>query len=256
MTVATEENSYGLVGGKWFDGYVRCFPVFSGDAIKIVQVFEYHNLKSDCSNSYYECLAERFASMDFKEFFGTTNKRCRHQTKCTPYSLPFNGKDIPLCRNEFDRACSAKALAHLKIDQKNHCKRSCHVEEYKTKSVRGGLREQSGIDKMNETAWHIWLNENWNWTDGQEPRRSFVMEYNFELPSITRDHRSEEPFKTVRTEYLIMTWMLLVGNVGRTWGMFVGFSLFGIFEFIAEAVTLLYASKKARIVLKANVQLA
>ena len=56
--------------------------------------------------------------------------------------------------------------------------------EYKTKSVRGGLREQSGIDKMNETAWHIWLNENWNWTDGQEPRRSFVVEYNFELPSM------------------------------------------------------------------------
>ena len=50
------------------------------------------------------------------------------------------------------------------------------------------------------------------------------------------DLRSAEPFKIVRKEYLTMSGMLLVGNVGGMLGMFVGFSfmgstawLFGIF---------------------------
>ena len=39
-----------------------------------------------------------------------------------------------------------------------------------------------------------------------------------------------EPFKTVNVEYLEMTLMSLIGSVGGTLGMFVGFSFMGMLE--------------------------
>ena len=40
--------------------------------------------------------------------------------------------------------------------------------------------------------------------------------------------------KTVKTEHLVMSRMSLLGNVGGTLGMFVGFSFFGFYECICE----------------------
>ena len=60
----------------------------------------------------------------------------------------------------------------------------------------------------------------------------FLMDYTFQLPVDTRSLRSDYPFKIVKKEYLIMTWMTLVGNVGGTLGMFIGFSFLNSTEWI------------------------
>ena len=52
-----------------------------------------------------------------------------------------------------------------------------------------------------------------------------------------RDHRSEEPYKTVRKEYLLMSGMSLVGNVGGMLGLFIGFSFLGLSESIMDCIT-------------------
>ena len=62
------------------------------------------------------------------------------------------------------------------------------------------------------------------------PENTQVFGYSFQLPISIKDHRSEKPFKTVKTEYLIMSWVSLVAQVGGTFGMFIGFSFLGIFE--------------------------
>ena len=58
----------------------------------------------------------------------------------------------------------------------------------------------------------------------------------FELPESTVDLRSRKPFKTAKTEYLIVSWMSLVGNVGRTLGMFTGFSFIATSKWCATVV--------------------
>ena len=60
----------------------------------------------------------------------------------------------------------------------------------------------------------------------------FLMDYTFQLPVDTRSLRSDYPFKIVKKEYLIMTWMTLVGNVGGTLGMFIGFSFITTSEWL------------------------
>ena len=61
---------------------------------------------------------------------------------------------------------------------------------------------------------------------------SFPMgfQYQFASPVGTKDQRSKELFKTVKQEYLVNSFLSLVGNIGGTMGMFIGFSIIGMFE--------------------------
>ena len=78
----------------------------------------------------------------------------------------------------------------------------------------------------------------------QDANRSFDFEAYFELPETTRDVRRDMPFKTIRTEYLLMSQMLLVGNVGGTLGVFIGFSIFGTSEWFIGVFTKLWTCFK------------
>ena len=60
--------------------------------------------------------------------------------------------------------------------------------------------------------------------------------YQFELPKCNRDNRSKAPYKIVKQEYLVNSWIsLLVGTIGGTLGMFVGISFIGTLEWIIDA---------------------
>ena len=61
---------------------------------------------------------------------------------------------------------------------------------------------------------------------------TLVVGYKFELPDYNTNSRSDEPYKTVKREYLIITWISMIGTVGGTLGMFVGFSLIGTSEWL------------------------
>ena len=48
---------------------------------------------------------------------------------------------------------------------------------------------------------------------------------------------SRKPFKIIKKEYLILNDMSLIGNVGGTLGMFVGFSFIGTFEWLLDILS-------------------
>ena len=84
--------------------------------------------------------------------------------------------------------------------------------------------------RVEETGdWNEWIGKTWNW-HGRDPRHIYVIEYYFEVPADMQGVPSEIPFKTVKTEYPRTSLMSLVGNVGGTLGMFVGFTFIGITE--------------------------
>ena len=68
----------------------------------------------------------------------------------------------------------------------------------------------------------------------KDPTYMIVVEIQFEVPSDLKNVGSVKPFKTVKTEYLITTFMSLVGNVGGTLGMFVGFSFIGMADWFTS----------------------
>ena len=66
-------------------------------------------------------------------------------------------------------------------------------------------------------------------------REPWSFEYHFVIPESSKDIRIMKPFKYVYKEYLIMSEISLIGNVGGTLGLFVGFSFLGTSEWLIEA---------------------
>ena len=58
------------------------------------------------------------------------------------------------------------------------------------------------------------------------------------MPKYNRDTRSKTPYKTVKTEYLVNSLVIvsLIGTVGGTMGMFVGFSFMGTSEWLHDNI--------------------
>ena len=221
VMVTSEANSFGLAGGKWFDGLViknkLKFSALYGainnkNEIKIIEVIEYKNMEFDCSKeSYYQCLARRFMNLeDDKHHLHYKNgSKCSIKNSCAPFSLPrVDGRDIPIC--DLNISCSQEVLEKLESDQDMHCKRSCHAKEFKTEVYTANKAAKEDLE--------------------------FDVTIRFELPESTLDLRSKKPFKTVKTEYLIVSWMSLVGNVGGTLGMFTGFSFITTSKWFAALV--------------------
>ena len=214
--MTSEKNSYGVTNERWFDGTVE-YPSCDiwnfddqngGCEINILEVTQYQNLPSACSHdSYYECLAKRFETLDTKSFWQSKGFNCAFQEKCMPFLLPLR-YTIPDCKNDTERVCSEDAIKTLVDNQENHCKKSCLVTEYKT--------EQTEIkpDEKNTMKVRYWFG------DG--------------VPISGYGHL-DHLLKYVKKEYLIISPMALVGNVGGILGLFVGFSFISAYESLMDA---------------------
>ena len=220
--VTSEKNSYGLAKRKWFDGNLNPnFKTWTGQMIRIAQVNEFRHLYKECTNdSYYECLAKRMRTFDLRNLF------CGNLSVCAPgISLPaIEGYEMPSCpntpgssNNEF--GCSNAALNRLMTDQWKHCKKSCIVKEFHLE-----------ID----STFNLFQNEQYQ--KHYETKPFWAVRFEFDSPMTSSDSRLMQPFKTVNEEYLIISQFTLIGNVGGTIGMFVGFSLMGTSEWVMTLV--------------------
>ena len=221
----TEENAYGAVGERWFDGKPICAKHIQPSALlHILGVTQY--VKMGTCSSYSEKLAERFVMFDFRQKVVRNGKeiQCPNEEICFPISLPFKNNNISLCHNETHRSCYHEIIEHLKLDHEKHCKKTQNGKEFEIE----------------------WLNQGRNTTNDLKPNSKFrIIEYKFSVPLFILDHRSEEPFKTVMTEYYVTTGLSLVGNIGGTLGMFIGFSFLGTAEWLLNvAETVIKGLKK------------
>ena len=133
-----------------------------------------------------------------------------------------------------------KVIYDLEVNQEFHCKKACREEEFKISYIEGGL----GFGQLTE-----WVNKSWN-PDIPEnhlyKKTHHVVGYKFALPKFNRGIRSRKPYKTVKKEYLINTLISLIGTVGGTMGMFVGFSFIGTSEWLSGNIKSIVAKLKLR----------
>ena len=225
--VTSEANSYGLLGGQWFDGHVEeiYLDLYRTNHLHISKMTEYRNIESTCSKeSYYECLAKRLTKM-ISDMNLTTNKTmdqpdCEKEDLCYPFTLPIVGNDqiVDVCQNDKHKECFGKTIKKLRSDQEKHCRRSCIIKEYhdsKTESF------DARINYLKELE----------------------LKFEMTLPTSVQNLRSEKPFKIVETEYWIVTELSLIGTVGGTLGMFIGFSVIGTSEWLMQAIDRLKSIK-------------
>ena len=100
--VVSDKNSHGMIEERFFDGNCEKNILSKGyhHTLTVVEVKEYINLDSICSHdSYYECLAKRFANVDFTEVSNPAfeqYKSCSYKKVCWPFRLSFADDLIPL----------------------------------------------------------------------------------------------------------------------------------------------------------------
>ena len=134
---------------------------------------------------------------------------------------------LPL-ENYSQRVCYEEVISSLKLDQEMHCKKLCHKKEYKVRLSN------------TELEYH-------------EPSIKFAFRYNFELPESNLNVRSEKPYKIVRKEYWIVSGMDLVGTVGGTLGLFVGFSFMDTINwFISNIFTTFWTWMRRKWLMRQN----
>ena len=235
VTATSEANSYGITQDRWFDGKSETGSVdryLSGsrnwknvNELRITKINEVFNLHQNCQDdSYYQCLAKRVATLNFKRATDivVNGSNCSFDKLCAPFSLPFDeAEKLPICTNEIDNRCFGLIIDQkLEPNQATHCKKSCLVKEFSIK-----------VDPLLEELPKGNKNKN---------DQELVIEVTYDTtPKSFRELRSLEPFKTVKTEYYLLPGLSLVGNVGGTLGMFIGFSFIGSAEwFMGSAAAL------------------
>ena len=69
----------------------------------------------------------------------------------------------------------------------------------------------------------------------------------FTLPKSSRQNRKIEPYKSVNTEYYLMDGIQLIGIVGGTLGLTIGFSFFGFITSVNKGIINLKNSVQKRL---------
>ena len=236
----SEENSYGLAWGRRFEGTTDCRYLYTGNLFKLVDISEYHNMEPCYEDSYYSILAQRFTKVDSNRTI--TASECQSVQKCTPFSLPFDAYHIPVCKHELDRVCNLKVIEDLRSDLTG---RACKMKEYKIEDEYLGLLHMvtgQSENTIDVPEWTTWIVENWD-MDGKKPSNTLIFEQAFELPRELKQW-TNAPFKTIYTEVETTSFLALLGSIGGTMGMFVGFSLIGSTGWFT---TILWAWVKRRI---------
>ena len=199
VILSSEDNSYGMAGGKWFDGYVDCHSsiISKGMVYKIIGVDEFRNLETECSvDSYYRCLTKRFEEFDFKKVSNITvvdmfeRHQCQFKNTCLPFSLPTMNKSLQICQRIYEGLCYEEIFEHLKSDQENHCKKSCNILEFKARYEADGIymkfRDRDFLDELlnfRYKMWKKWRNESWAWNGNFTPENAIFMEFWRKFPN-------------------------------------------------------------------------
>ena len=215
--VVSDKNSHGMIEERFFDGNCEKNILSKGyhHTLTVVEVKEYINLDSICSHdSYYECLAKRFANVDFTEVSNPAfeqYKSCSYKKVFCPFRLSFADDSIPLCKNNIEAHCYEDIMGKLKETQEKYCKKLCQAKEFKTV-----LKSKEPFFAINDDGYSLWLE--------------------FRSLHASLDLRTTRPAKFVMKEYFIVNAMSLVGNIGGTQGMFVGFSFITTSEWFLHAL--------------------
>ena len=211
----SEKNSYGVVLNQWMDGKVMPIDIqkstFKRVALK-QEKYSFLKMKGCREESFYECFTSEISKANFNQ--------C--SKKCLPISLPSYEKfNIPMCETIEERNCAMEVMENLydTIVQSENSKcllKSCSIDNY------------SG--DVSYTRRHTYDNNT------IIPENGFTLSYEFSVPEKV----------TVYNEYLIYDNKRVIGSVGGTLGMFIGFSFSNFLSFFLKSISDLWKKPKTK----------
>ena len=192
----SEDNVYGIFNQEWLDGQAFDQSVKLGHRVDVI-------LKpQECKylDNDLQCSHETFFEQWMKYFESANHTNCLKN--CAPYSFLVSD-DISICPwEDFDdtlqRQCVWLAFYETYENAKSTFKRPCHILEYQGKETYAK----------------------------KDQEYQFRLTYKFAPPEMTIEHQ----------EHLLFDVFGLIGNVGGTLGMCIGFSFIGMGSSILDFI--------------------
>ena len=188
-------NSYGIIYNDWRNGEVYKVDVNANNLKSISLTVEKHNyLKSESSCNYqslYECFESKITLADLHN----CSDKSKYENICFPTTLP--NAIYPICKEvtqdleyeEYKKCTMEHLWSKIVVNDPGACPRPCTTLQYSGKVFYENLKHF-----RNGTA--------------------AFLEYKFAEPAYVK----------VYQEYLIFDAIGMIGSVGGTLGMFIGFS--------------------------------
>ena len=206
LYVTSEANAYGAVYEKWLDGRVQEYTLKNDSFHTInLRVEEIRRVQDLCQDqSYYECVASKFG-------LDKSYKR----VKCLPYTLPTNVNlnGLEYCNDKNGEHHSNYEILDSIRHKKAFCRRgtpnTCLTKEYKLKDFFPPIKNE------------------------RNPQNGYEFGIGF-IGSTSSADRSTDIHKTVFTEYYIIDDYTLIGTVGGTLGLMIGFSFMSAITSLLE----------------------
>ena len=203
---------------KWYDGSVDPFTLHDNiyHQLHVSQIKETRYVQERCQKqkSYYQCLASKLEQSTKKS--------------CTNLTMPTNTKyqDWSNCNTSEEAASQYKVLVSLHQDEKI-CKQDedkmCLVKEFT-------IQERKRF-----------------YATGSYQYYPFVFSLDIDAQaSPDGGHRISKPFKKVFKETYIIDKIQMIGNIGGTLGLMIGFSFLTCLEWICSRALGALSSKVLR----------
>ena len=190
-TFVSEENSYGYYQNQWFDGKVFRRTILPGYRVNVVlwqNRYTYLQTDNQCSDKTF---VEQWMPHLVRANFSQASKKCSGYFAIASEHLPLCGWGSGQNKTFRDEARKVLLDSFKEFRDKIGHKRPCHVIEYSGEIT---YARKSYSEKY------------------------FVMRFKFGSPGLTHHY----------TERLVFDLVGMVGSVGGTLGMCIGFSFSGI----------------------------
>ena len=210
LYMTTEENAYGATLKRWQNGKVEPFILRNNKqhyiSLDVSELHFHHDLCQE--QSYYQCLGIKVSQDD----------SCKGKM-CSIISLPtaakFKDMELNECTEKAMKKCNRNIL-HSLIHKDVCATKACLVREYKA------------IDYAPPTR-----------LDGHG-QQGFYFQVLMTHQTSASDHIENKPFKSVFTEYYLLNGLQLIGTIGGTLGLMIGFSFMGFITSFTENVIRFY----------------
>ena len=222
LYATSQNNSYGAILGRWYDGRATPVPLYKGgfNTIQITKMTRFEYLKKTCSQtSFYECVGHELSQL---------NSCQENGTPCSPVSIPHFSlcpTNHTQCKTSDLRSSLSKCMGHVPCISEEYS-----VQEHNVWSTPG-LSNTEGLLKefLNERVVKGLLNN-------QTSKYLVWLQFGMDNEGTIGVYANKSQ-KYIHREYLVWTGISVVGNIGGQLGLWVGFSFTG---FVAGILKIWY----------------
>ena len=223
----SENNSYGAVLKRWYDGKVEPIqlPIGKYTAITVTKMKRHEYLERKCSpTSFYGCIGEKMKQQEACQINGTI---------CSPITIPTD--KMPICPTTNPQFCD-EAI----VQAASECVGliPCITEEYSLwANDLWSSKESSTEDLFRQYLFDKLVKQ---LMEAQQRKYYFWIQLTSDK-NMPHGYYSDKVQKFVHKEYLVWTGISMVGNIGGQLGLWVGFSFTGL---VAGILSLWYCVQR------------